>query len=311
MVLYSCAVAAGNLGPSNHDVHRRVRAESRKEYDQCINIRSTKYCRDLSPPCSSLCVWGLLPSKLRTNSRYAEKSPGCGVTFWCGQQAGTPVTWNVNVGPDQIFTYWPGKTDTEDGNVVDLEAALLEAGLAPDDARRRTTCLVRSSDPVEARAYTRIGGEFTSVANQAERIISDGYAPVDQSEYNTLLLGTRAVWRNSESYRQEIAFDVYSLGRFYQTDIRTLSNRRRYDAEGIYLYQRTGAYTATVITYYDRSNQACTAKLTFTSRTTSTRTASCRGSRTTNRINNVVDQWGHVDRRYSSAASWVRPANRE
>lgn len=92
-------------------------------------------------------------------------APACAVTFWCGQETGDPVTWNVTVGPSRIFSYWPGKTDT-DGSNADLEAALVDAGLSPDQARSRTTCIVRSNDPLEAGAYTRIAGELVPAANE-------------------------------------------------------------------------------------------------------------------------------------------------
>lgn len=118
-------------------------------------------------------------------------APGCGVTFWGGQQTGGPVTWNITVEPGLIFPYWPGKTDP-DGSPAGLEAALVDAGLDPDAARRRTTCLVRSNDPVEVRAYTRLGGEVIPVANQAGTSIStDGYAPADQAAYDALVVGRR------------------------------------------------------------------------------------------------------------------------
>ncbi len=115
---------------------------------------------------------------------FCEKTtpPGCCVTFWCGQQTGDPVTWDVVWGPGQIFTYWPGKTDPEDGSKADLEAALVDATLSPEAARRRTTCVIRSDDPVEARAYTRIAGEMVPVANRADMIVqAAGDAPADQA----------------------------------------------------------------------------------------------------------------------------------
>ena len=99
---------------------------------------------------------------------FCEKTspPGCDVTFWCGQQTGTPVTWNIEWEPGRIFTYWPGKTDM--GRVADFEAALVEeGGLTPEAARRRTTCVIRSNDPVEARAYTILNGDVVPVANRA------------------------------------------------------------------------------------------------------------------------------------------------
>ena len=115
---------------------------------------------------------------------FCEKTspPGCCVTFWCGQRTGDTVTWDVEWGPGRIFTYWPGQTNP-DGSAASLEAALvLDAGMAPEDARRRTTCVLRSNDPVEARAYTRIAGEIVPVANRAETIMqAAGDAPADQA----------------------------------------------------------------------------------------------------------------------------------
>ncbi len=106
--------------------------------------------------------------------------PGCEVTFWCGQVTGAPVTWKVDWAPGQIFAYWPGKTDPDDGSEADLEAALVfDAGLSPEAARRRTTCVIRSNDPVEARAYTRIGGEIVPVANRATILQAAADAPAD------------------------------------------------------------------------------------------------------------------------------------
>ena len=103
--------------------------------------------------------------------------PGCEVTFWCGQVTGAPVTWPVEWEPGRIFTYWPGKT--VDGRVADLEAALVDASLSPEAARRRTTCVIRSNDPVEARAYTRLAGEIVPVANRATILQAAADAPAD------------------------------------------------------------------------------------------------------------------------------------
>ena len=90
-------------------------------------------------------------------------TPACSVTFWCGQQTGDPVTWDVEVEAGRIFTYWPNKMEA--GRAADLHAALINAGLSSDEARRRTTCIVRSNDPVEARAYTYIRDQIVPVAN--------------------------------------------------------------------------------------------------------------------------------------------------
>ena len=115
---------------------------------------------------------------------FCEKTtqPGCCVTFWCGQTTGDPVTWDVEWGPGQIFSYFPGKTDPEDGSPADLEATLDAFGLSPEAARRRTTCVIRSDDPVEARAYTRVAGAIVPVVNRADMIMQAAAdAPADQA----------------------------------------------------------------------------------------------------------------------------------
>lgn len=53
--------------------------------------------------------------------------PACAGTFWCGKQTGELVTWDTDVDPGQVFSYWSGKTNT-DGRVADLEAVLVDAG---------------------------------------------------------------------------------------------------------------------------------------------------------------------------------------
>ena len=107
-----------------------------------------------SPP-KVAATLNLSPSQSWVHLFCDRAAPACSVTFWCGQQAGNPVTWNVEVEAGRIFTYAPGKTDTG-GNTASLEAVLNAAGLTADEARRRTTCIVRSNDPIEARAYTYI-----------------------------------------------------------------------------------------------------------------------------------------------------------
>ena len=92
----------------------------------------------------------------------------CAVTLECGQMAGTPVTWTVDVEPKSVFSY---KSGTE----ANLEAALVAAGKMEVEARRRTTCEVFSPDPLEVRAFTRIAGELVPVADQP--ILLDQAAP--------------------------------------------------------------------------------------------------------------------------------------
>ena len=96
----------------------------------------------------------------------AETVDPCRVTLQCGQRDGAaPVTWSVDVTPETIFAYWPGRT-AADGTPGDFEAALVEAGKTAAEARRRTTCQVFSPDPVDARAYTRVGGDLVPVADK-------------------------------------------------------------------------------------------------------------------------------------------------
>ena len=94
----------------------------------------------------------------------AEPVDPCNVRLQCGQRDGAPVAWDVAVAPETIFTYWPDRT-AADGTRADFEAALIAAGKAEAEARRRTTCQVFSTDPVDVRGYTRLGGEVVPVAN--------------------------------------------------------------------------------------------------------------------------------------------------
>lgn len=88
----------------------------------------------------------------------------CGVTFWCGQQTSAPVMWSP-----VKFSPTGRARPTLTGEQRGLEGALIEAGKTAEEIRRRTTCIVRSNDPGEARVYTRLGGELIAVANRAFR----------------------------------------------------------------------------------------------------------------------------------------------
>ena len=95
----------------------------------------------------------------------AETVDPCRVSLQCGQKDGAaPVAWSVDVTPETIFAYWPGRT-AADGTPGDFEAALVEAGKTAAEARRRTTCQVFSADPVSVRGYTRISGTLAPVKN--------------------------------------------------------------------------------------------------------------------------------------------------
>ena len=101
--------------------------------------------------------------------RKVQQSDGdavapCNVRLQCGQQAGTPVAWDMAVAPETLFSYWPGRT-AADGTSDNLAAALVGAGKTKAAARRRTTCQVFSADPVEVRAYTRVAEDVVPVAN--------------------------------------------------------------------------------------------------------------------------------------------------
>ncbi len=88
----------------------------------------------------------------------------CTVRLQCGQRDGAPVAWDVPVAPETTFTYWPDKR-TADRTPADFAAALIAAGKPEAEARRRTTCQVFSTDPVDVRAYTQLGGAVVPVAN--------------------------------------------------------------------------------------------------------------------------------------------------
>ena len=94
----------------------------------------------------------------------AEPVDPCNVRLQCGQRDGAPVSWDVNVAPETIFAYWPDKT-VADGTAADFAAALIGAGKAEAEAQRRTTCQVFSTDPVDVRGYTQVGGAVVPVAN--------------------------------------------------------------------------------------------------------------------------------------------------
>ena len=87
----------------------------------------------------------------------------CTAQMQCGQREETSVTWDVEVAPETINTYWPGQTRA-DGTPDNLAAALIAAGMAEADAQQRTTCRVYSADPLDARAYTRVGQDVVPVA---------------------------------------------------------------------------------------------------------------------------------------------------
>lgn len=85
-----------------------------------------------------------------------DSQPACVATLLCGQKDGEPVTWNVSVNPKNILAYYQNKPAAQGG---DFEAALVAAGIPPENARRRTTCEVSSPDPIRVRAYTRFGND--------------------------------------------------------------------------------------------------------------------------------------------------------
>ena len=102
----------------------------------------------------------------------AETVDPCTVRLQCGQRDGAPVAWDVAVAPETIFTYWLDRT-AADRTRADFEAALIAAGKGEAEARRRTTCQVFSTDPVDVLGYTRLGGEVVPVANPPVMPTSD------------------------------------------------------------------------------------------------------------------------------------------
>ena len=94
----------------------------------------------------------------------AETVEPCTVRLQCGQRDGAPVAWGVEVAPETLFSYWPGRT-APDGTSDNLTAALVAAGKTEAEAQRRTTCQVFSTDPVDVRGYTRLGETIVPVKN--------------------------------------------------------------------------------------------------------------------------------------------------
>lgn len=89
---------------------------------------------------------------------YGASDAGCTIFFRCNGMEGEPVTWDVAVPRETGFSYWPGRT-ADDGTSADLQAALMDAGKTEAEARRRTTCVVYSTNPIAVRGYTRFGGD--------------------------------------------------------------------------------------------------------------------------------------------------------
>ena len=94
----------------------------------------------------------------------AETVDPCNVRLQCGQQDGPSVAWDVDVAPETIVSYWPGRT-AADGTSDNLAAALVAAGKTEAAARGRTTCQVFSTDPVDVRGYTQLGETVIPVKN--------------------------------------------------------------------------------------------------------------------------------------------------
>ena len=216
------------------------------------------------PPPKITTTLNLSPSQSWVHLFCDRAASVCSVTFWCGQQTGNPVTWNVEVEAGRIFTYSPGKTDT-DGNTVNLEAVLNAAGWTADEARRRTTCIVRSNDPIEARAYTYISGQIVPVANQGGTAAVTRYAPTDQAAFDGRFVGKRMEWNLPTRNH----YDTTSPGRFRLTTVNDLT------LAGDYTYENTGPNTATITATYDESNLACGISLAFNSPIGGTGTWTC------------------------------------
>ena len=95
----------------------------------------------------------------------ANTAARCNVRLQCEQQGGgSSVAWDIDVAPETLFSYWPGRT-APDGIPGNLAAALVAAGKTETEARRRTTCQVFSADPVDVRGYTQLGETVIPVKN--------------------------------------------------------------------------------------------------------------------------------------------------
>ena len=108
-------------------------------------------------------------------AQHPDAAP-CTAQVQCGQRENMPVTWAVEVAPETIVAYWPDRTAV-DGTPADFEAALIAAGKGEAQARRRTTCQVFSTDPVDVRGYTRLGETILPVKNRPGRRYCDVRTP--------------------------------------------------------------------------------------------------------------------------------------
>ena len=108
----------------------------------------------------------------------------------CRQREETPVTWAVDVAVETTLTYGPGGT----------------AGKAEAEARRRTTCQVFSTDPVDVRGYTRLGETIVPVKNWAGRRHGDVRIPKDQDDAGGAGRKISGPLFKSEAYPGAVAF---------------------------------------------------------------------------------------------------------
>ena len=100
-----------------------------------------------------------------------RKHTECEATFYCDGRPGglTPTAdrmaeWKVSIPASGIFPYYQGKTESgEPAGFGDVWRR--ESGSTARSGR--TTCIVRSNDPVEARAYTTWNGvEWVPASNR-------------------------------------------------------------------------------------------------------------------------------------------------
>ena len=158
MVMVGTAFCVSGLGtPST------VPAQSSPSTAPAQGTASTTPAQSLTaapPPPKVAALLNLHVQKTLVHLFCDRKHQSCEATFYCDGRpsGGTDIMaeWKVSIPADGIFAYYLSKTEGGEpasfGDVWRRETgSTSRAG--------RTTCIVRSNDPVEARAYTIWGGE--------------------------------------------------------------------------------------------------------------------------------------------------------
>lgn len=122
-------------------------------------IASTHTLADEPPPPKVAALLNLHVQDTLVHLFCDRNHTACRATFFCdgpsSRHTDFTAEWEVSIQPNEIFAYYRMKT--LNGQPAGFGDVWREK--AGSTARAgRTTCIVRSNDPVEARAYTKYGG---------------------------------------------------------------------------------------------------------------------------------------------------------